>query len=167
MRYTNFLETLLIRGHSQKCARAFTLVELIVVVAIAATLGAIGVPTYNGYIDKARNGTAAADIVDIGLRITTFQSEHGRPPNSLAEAGVTTLLDPWGRPYRYLRIQGVMDPNDHRTRKDHSTHPLNNDYDLYSMGKDGRTAIPLTAHASWDDIVRANDGRFVGLGSEY
>ena len=167
MRYTNFLETLLIRGHSQKCVRAFTLVELLVVIAIAATLGAIAVPSYNGYIDKARNGTAAADIVDISLRITGFQAENGSPPNTLAQAGVTTLLDPWGRPYQYLRIVGVLPPNDPQVRKDHSVHPLNTDFDLYSMGKDGDSKAPLTAKASYDDIIRANNGRFVGLASEY
>lgn len=166
MRYAHFLETLLIRGHSQKCVRAFTLIELLVAIAIVGTLGAIGVPTYNGYIDKARNGTAGADIVDIGLRITGFQAERGRPPNTLAEAGVVTERDPWGRPYQYLRIAGVV-PEPHGVRKDHSVHPLNTDFDLYSMGKDGDSKAPLTAHASHDDIVRANDGRFVGLASEY
>jgi general secretion pathway protein G len=35
------------------------------------------------------------------------------------------------------------------------------------MGKDGKTAAPLTAKASRDDVIRANDGRFIGLGSEY
>ena len=166
MRYTNFLDTLLIRGHSQKCNRAFTLVELLIVMAIAATLGAIAVPSYNGYIDKARNATAGADIVEIGLVIARFQAERGRPPNSLAEAGVTTLLDPWGRPYQYLRIAGI-DPEPHGVRKDHHVHPLNTDFDLYSMGKDGDSQAPLTAHASHDDIIRANDGRFVGLASDY
>jgi general secretion pathway protein G len=166
MRYPNFLDTFLIRGHSQKCVRAFTLIELLVVMAIAGTLGAIAVPSYNGYIDKARNATAGADIVEIGLRITGFQAERGRPPNSLAEAGVTILLDPWGRPYQYLRIAGVV-PEPHGLRKDHFVHPLNTDFDLYSMGKDGDSKAPLTAQASHDDIIRANNGRFVGLASEY
>jgi general secretion pathway protein G len=166
MRYAEFLNILLLRGQSKKHIRAFTLVELLVVMAIAATLAAIAVPVYNNYIDKARNTTAMADIVDIGLRISTFQTEHGRPPNTLAEAKLPAQIDPWGRPYQYLRIAGI-DPEPHGVRKDHSTHPLNTDYDLYSMGKDGQSAAPLTAEASWDDIVRANDGRFVGLGSEY
>jgi general secretion pathway protein G len=165
MRYANFLDTLLIRGHSQKCVRALTLIELLVAIAIVGTLGAIAVPTYNNYIDKARNATAAADIVHIGLRIASFQAERGTP-NTLAQAGVTTLLDPWGRPYQYLRIAGVV-PAPPGVRKDHSTHPLNTDFDLYSMGKDGASQAPLTARASWDDIVRANNGRFVGLASDY
>ena len=35
------------------------------------------------------------------------------------------------------------------------------------MGKDGASLGPLTAKESRDDIVRANDGRFIGLASEY
>jgi general secretion pathway protein G len=35
------------------------------------------------------------------------------------------------------------------------------------MGKDGQSSSPLTAKPSRDDIVRANDGRFVGLASDY
>jgi general secretion pathway protein G len=35
------------------------------------------------------------------------------------------------------------------------------------MGKDGASVSPLTARASRDDIVRANNGAFVGLASDY
>ncbi len=35
------------------------------------------------------------------------------------------------------------------------------------MGRDGVTSSALTANASKDDIVRANDGAYVGLGSDY
>ena len=45
--------------------------------------------------------------------------------------------------------------------------PLNTDYDLYSMGRDGKSKTPLTASESHDDIVRALDGEFVGLASEF
>jgi len=45
--------------------------------------------------------------------------------------------------------------------------PINSDFDLYSMGKDGRSVAPLTAKDSRDDIVRANDGGYVGLASEF
>ena len=45
--------------------------------------------------------------------------------------------------------------------------PLNSDFDLYSMGPDGQTATPLTAKASRDDIVRANNGGFIGVASDY
>jgi general secretion pathway protein G len=166
MRYTDFLDTFLIRSHSQKCVRAFTLVELLLAIAILATLSAIAVPSYTNYMDKGRNATAMADIGEMELVIARFQGERGRPPNTLAEAGVSTLLDPWGRPYQYLVIWGVV-PEPHGVRKDHHVHPINTDYDLYSMGKDGRSQAPLTANDSHDDIIRANDGRFVGLASDY
>ncbi len=45
--------------------------------------------------------------------------------------------------------------------------PVNTDYDLYSMGKDGKSTSPFTAKASQDDIVRANNGGFLGLVSDY
>ena len=166
MRYTDFLDTFLILGQSQRRVRAFTLVELLLVIAILGTLSAIAVPSYNNYIDKGRNATAMADIGEMELVIARFQAERGSLPNTLAQAGVSTLLDPWGRPYQYLVIAGV-NPEPHGVRKDHHVHPLNTDFDLYSMGKDGVSQAPLTAQASHDDIIRANDGRFVGLASDY
>jgi general secretion pathway protein G len=109
-----------------------------------------------------------ADIRTMEGRILTFQTERGRPPNTLAEAGLPIQLDPWGRPYAYLRLQGV-DKKDlkGRWRRDRFTNPLNTDFDLYSMGKDGDTQPALTAKPSHDDIVRANNGAFVGLASDY
>ena len=54
-----------------------------------------------------------------------------------------------------------------RPRKDRFLHPINSDYDLYSMGKDGESVEPLTARKSQDDVIRANDGSFVGLAAEF
>jgi general secretion pathway protein G len=45
--------------------------------------------------------------------------------------------------------------------------PLNSDYDLYSSGPDGESRSPLTAAPSRDDIVRANNGGYIGLAGEY
>jgi general secretion pathway protein G len=38
---------------------------------------------------------------------------------------------------------------------------------LYSAGADGKTVLPLTAKASQDDIIRANDGSFIGVAASY
>ena len=54
-----------------------------------------------------------------------------------------------------------------QARKDHFLVPLNSDYDLYSKGPDGKSSPPLTAEASRDDIIRANDGAYFGLASDY
>ena len=57
--------------------------------------------------------------------------------------------------------------NSGQWRKDKNIVPINTDFDLYSIGKDGNSVAPLTAKPSRDDIIRANDGAFVGLVSVY
>ncbi len=52
-------------------------------------------------------------------------------------------------------------------RKDRFLVPLNTGFDLYSMGPDGRSVAPLTAAASRDDVVWANDGAFIGPASDF
>jgi general secretion pathway protein G len=52
-------------------------------------------------------------------------------------------------------------------RKDKNLVPINSEYDLYSVGPDGDSVPPLTAQPSRDDIVMANDGKFIGLASDY
>ncbi|NWF92941.1 MAG: prepilin-type N-terminal cleavage/methylation domain-containing protein [Syntrophaceae bacterium] len=145
-----------------------TLIELLVVVGIVGILAAAGVPVYRGYIEKARNNQAIVDITEMESVIVRFMVENQVPPNNLNQVGLGNRLDPWGRPYEYLRIQGV-DKNEikEKWRKDHFNVPVNTDFDLYSMGKDGKSESPFTAHHSRDDIVRANNGRFIGLAKDY
>jgi general secretion pathway protein G len=52
-------------------------------------------------------------------------------------------------------------------RKDRFLVPINTFFDLYSMGKDGQSVSPLTAQASRDDVIWANDGAFIGRASDY
>ena len=52
-------------------------------------------------------------------------------------------------------------------RKDRFLNPLNSEFDLYSVGPDGKTETPLTAKASYDDIIRAVDGKYMGLASDF
>jgi len=54
-----------------------------------------------------------------------------------------------------------------QARKDRFLVPLNDDYDLYSMGQDGVSAPPITAKPSQDDILRASDGSYLGLASQF
>ena len=82
-----------------------------------------------------------------------------------ADAGLVGMRDPWGNPYGYLNL-GDPAARGH-ARKDHSLVPINTDFDLCSMGLDSRSAPPLTARHSSDDIVRANDGAFYGLGRDF
>jgi general secretion pathway protein G len=149
--------------------RAFTLIELLVAIAIVSIFSTVAVPVYSDYIERARVLEAIADIKTIDVYMATYElSNNGRMPDSLAEIGMDGLLDPWGKPYQYLNLS---DPkkrgNRGKARKDHNLVPINSDYDLYSMGKDGKSVSPLTAKASRDDIVRANNGRFIGRASDH
>lgn len=54
-----------------------------------------------------------------------------------------------------------------KPRKDRFLVPINSDYDLYSKGRDGQSVAPLTAQQSHDDVIRANDGAFVGLAVDF
>ncbi len=148
--------------------QAWTLVELLLIISILGTLTAIAVPVYTNYMDKVNNNNALANIREIESKIVAYQVEHGNPPNTLTQIGLNNPLDPWGEPYVYLRILGVAK---HlvigKWRKDRFMVPINSDFDLYSMGKDGRSVAPLTSKYSQDDIVRAGNGGYVGLASEF
>ncbi len=154
---------------SEKGSRkAFTLIELLLVVAIVGTLLSVGVPIFSNTIYKARVNQAISKVALMGQKIDDFLVDNGRLPVDLAEIGNSNATDPWGNPYEYLPMLG-MDKTEieGKWRKDRFLIPLNTDFDLYSMGKDGLSVAPLTAEASWDDVVRANNGGYVGLGHKY
>jgi len=137
-----------------------------IVVVIIALIMTIAVPTYRNYVLRARNSTAIADIGQIELAISHYEvANNGALPPSLAAVGMDTRLDPWGNPYQYLDMTNIH--GNGGVRKDHNLVPINTDYDLYSMGPDGRSVGPLTAAASHDDIIRANNGAFIGIATDY
>ena len=144
--------------------RGFTLIELMIVVGILGTLAAIAIPTYVGFIYKAKVVRAVSEIKQMSTVLSAYGVEHGELPDSLADVpgeNLDEMLDPWEHPYVYLNIQNAHGKGS--MRKDRFLVPLNSDYDLYSMGKDGDSKSPLSAPQSKDDIIRANNGNFVGL----
>lgn len=142
-----------------------TLLETMLAVGLLGILTAIAIPAYGGYVTRANNSRAAADIREISLRITKFELDNVSLPSSLADIEADDLTDPWGRRYEFLNFDGLRGRGP--VRKDGRLNPINTDYDLYSRGKDGETATPLRARQSQDDIVRASNGRFVGVAAEY
>ena len=145
----------------------FTIIELLVAVAVFAALAAIAVPSYQDYRYKALVAQAKSDIKDLDVLITRYYADNMQFPDSLADIGKAGMLDPWKNPYQYLRLSPLDPPKTGKVRKDKNLVPINADYDLYSKGQDGASVAPLTAKASRDDIVRGSNGRFVGLASDY
>ena len=137
------------------------------VLVVATLLVSLAVPGYSAFTERAKVARAVGDIGSLGLAIDRFRLNHDdRIPLSLAELGVDVPNDPWGRPYEFVNI-GAAGSGFGGLRKDGMLNPLNSDFDLYSRGKDGESTGPLNAQASRDDIVRANNGAFIGLGEDY
>ena len=142
-----------------------TLIELVIIVAIVATLAAIGLPAYNKYRNNAKIMQATADIRTVEHDIYIYEGYNAKLPDLLDDIGQGNLRDPWGNPYQYLN--NATKKGKAKPRFDKLFKPLNSDFDLYSMGKDGQTESNLDKPVSLDDIVRALNGEFVGLASEY
>lgn len=122
-----------------RCKKAFTLIELMLVVIIIGILVAMIVPRMAGRSEQARSAVAQADVdLNIATALKLYEIDNGSYPTT--EEGLDALLaapssaknwkgpylekkpiDPWGNPYHYKC------PGSHRTH----------DYDLYSLGKDG------------------------------
>ena len=164
------------QSYDQKCTdlefrkrrtsyRGWTFVEIAIVTAILITVIAMVLPPIARSRNDAKIGEAKADINAFAIELNIFYQRWRKFPTSLNELGRGDLLDPWGKPYQYLNIFNGSKIG--AARKDHFLVPLNSDYDLFSMGEDGASAPPLSAAKSQDDILRAADGGFVGLASNF
>ena len=143
----------------------FTLIELLIVISIILTIAAMAIPSLLSAINQARVARAVDEVSAMETDILGYDATNGQLPDTLAQIGRPNFLDPWGNAYQYLN-HSTMKGNG-MARKDRFLVPLNSVYDLYSDGADGQSASPITAGKSQDDIIRANDGGYVGLASQY
>ena len=119
--------------------RGFTLLEIMVVVAIIAILSTVVVVSLVGNVDKAAVSRAKSDIQSLNSALQLYKLDNfaypttqqglealqsrpdGNPPAANWKKYIEKLpLDPWERPYQYLS------PGQH------------NDFDVYSLGRDGK-----------------------------
>lgn len=144
--------------------RGITLMELMIAVVIGGLLVSVAVPSYQAIMQRTRVAQAIVDIETISVRIERWHTNMFDYPETLAAAGIDALIDPWGNSYRYLKISTA---NTGQVRRDKNLRPINSDFDLYSMGKDGDTQTQLQGMKARDDIVRANNGGYVGIAKDY
>jgi len=151
-------------GPSRNRGRGFTLVEMAMAAAALGLIAAIAVPSYGRVLERQRINQCAMDLRHLALRIDHYRTQQGSIPNSLADLGPPLPKDPWGQEYQFLNFDSAKAGE---IRKDHNLHPLNSEFDLYSLGKDGSSVPPLTGKPSRDDVIWARDGGFVGLAADY
>jgi general secretion pathway protein G len=147
--------------------RGLSLLELMVGLALVGVMMSIAIPGYQRYQDRARAAQAVNDIGQMSVTIERYRTRVGRLPDALDDVDLDDRLDPWGRSYVYFNFATFAGMGPDPTRRDRNLKPLNTDYDLYSRGKDGQSQKQLNASASEDDIVRALDGSFIGLGKDF
>lgn len=96
--------------------RGFTLVELLVVVAILGILATVAIQNIGGHIDKTNETAARTSVQNIDGAIGTYKATHGgKMPKSLSElvddsgdeepilrGGEGALVDPWGTEYKLM-----------------------------------------------------------------
>ena len=137
-------------------------------VAVVGILAAIAIPGYRSVFDRLKINQASRDLTMLASQIERYRIPHGfQLPESITDFSNPPMLDPWGNPYRYLNFNSGAPGIQGKIRKDHNLHPLNSEFDLYSMGPDGDSKSPLTAAASRDDIIWARDGGFIGKASDF
>jgi len=147
--------------------RGFTLIELMLVVAVGTILVMVAIPMYEGYIMRSKMAQAVADMTRMDAAIENYRISHNALPEALTDVISPIPKDPWGNEFVYLRLDPPSRGSRGHARKDHNLVPINSDYDLYSKGEDGRSTGPLTARQSRDDLIRANNGAYFGAASDY
>lgn len=155
------------RATKTRRLRGLTTIELLIAFAIVAVLVAVAIPQYRSHRERVNQRTAIADMRVLEAKLDAYKTEYDGFPNSLSSVADPAPVDPWGNAYEYLNLHsGLPDVNGKR-RKDKNLVPINSDFDLFSKGPDGDSKPALTAPQSHDDIVRANDGSYMGVAEDY
>ena len=120
--------------HSNRRNRAFTLIELLAVIAILGLIAAFAVPQVLKWVSGARSDSARIQIEALGASIDLYRLEVGSfPPTLDALVEKPSGVDRWDGPYIKKKVI-PKDPwgNDYVYR-----YPGDNgEYDLMSLGSD-------------------------------
>jgi general secretion pathway protein G len=144
-----------------KKGKGFTLVELLVVVAILAILAAALLPKFLGYTDKAREAQIMADLSTMKSVVEIHAADvgAGNYPAVGAVGGILTdaginwaeVVDSYGNPYAYATVKEGDYDNQH--------------YIIASSGKDGEFGSDDDIYVT-DNSGQPTKGNLFGIAGE-
>ena len=76
----------------KKCSKGFSLVELMIVVAVVAILAAVAIPAYNNHILRTRQADAHHKLLDIKAAQEMYYSQYDRYADLTDGTTFTDLL---------------------------------------------------------------------------
>jgi len=106
---------------AQRRRNAFTLMEILVVVAIIVVLAGVASVYVFRYLDDAKVSAARSSCVTLAKAAQAYNLKFGNPPSQLSDLvnppdggrryieGADQLVDPWNKPYQMTEITGASD----------------------------------------------------------
>jgi general secretion pathway protein G len=131
------------RAMAHRARGGFTLIEILVVIAVISLLAALVAPNVFRHVGTAKDAAAKSQIEMLGAALDAYRLDNGRYPTS--DQGLEALWEEptaeprpsnWRGPY--LRKAVPMDPwdNPYLYASPGELHP--NGYDLVTLGADGQ-----------------------------
>lgn len=131
--------------------QGFTLIEILIALAIVAVLGAVVAPAYMAYVERGKKTATVGSIKTIKMSLNLYEGDTGNYPQRLRDlikkpAGPDA--EGWNGPY----LQSKQVPKDGYgkqfvyKRTEGAEHP----YELYSYGKRGKGAPKSEWIDAWE-----------------
>ena len=109
--------------------KGFTIVELVIVIAVIAILAAVLIPTFSGLVKKANLSSDKQAVRNMNMALAADEAKNGKPANLtqahavLSEAGYRDKLTPvtagcdfvWNKTYNIIMLVEVVENADETT----------------------------------------------------